>query len=94
MLVDWIHGLVECIWTTLEMTEELLTAIMCPIFNKGCTRKCENYSGVSVLRVIYKVLAVSIANRAGLEDRIQKMFHESINVDSYETGLQRIIFSQ
>jgi sorting nexin-29 len=51
-----IHALIEIIWTSERMPEKWCTAIICPIHKKEHKLQCNNYRGISLRNVCYKVL--------------------------------------
>ena len=36
---------------------------MCPIYKKGDRKQCNNYRGISLLNIIYKIFAILLCNR-------------------------------
>lgn len=51
-----IHSLIKSIWETERMPGEWTRARICPIHKKGDKMRCENYRGIALLEVVYKIL--------------------------------------
>lgn len=58
-----ISTLIKRIWHEERMPQQWRNALICPIPKKGSKTNCENYRGISLLDVTYKVLARIIRNR-------------------------------
>lgn len=58
-----IHQLIKDIWNQELMPKTWKKAIICPIHKKGEITDCENYRGIALLDVIYKVLATLLKRR-------------------------------
>ena len=56
-------ALVRKIWSMEQMPKQWKCALICPIPKKGDRRECENYRGISLLDVSYKLIARVIRNR-------------------------------
>ena len=50
-------------WTTLQIPKSWKEAHICPIFKKGDRNDCNNYRGISLLNVAYKIFAKIITRR-------------------------------
>jgi hypothetical protein len=58
-----IHYLVTNIWTKEEMSNEWSLALICPIYKKEEKSECNNCRGISLLNIVYKVIAAVINKR-------------------------------
>ena len=56
-------ALIRKIWSMEQMPQQWKCALICPIPKKGDRRECENYRGISLLDVSYKLIARVIRNR-------------------------------
>lgn len=56
-----IYGLIQIIWNTDDLPEDWRTAITCPIHKMGSKLTCNNYRGISVLNVTYKIFTTILA---------------------------------
>lgn len=63
LLHDRLHALVLLIWREEKMPEDWEVALICPIHKKGSKFKCDNYRGVSLLSIGYKLLTRIITSR-------------------------------
>jgi sorting nexin-29 len=57
-----IYRLVTNIWTKEKMPNEWNLALICPIY-KGEKSECNNYRGISLLNIVYKIIAAVITKR-------------------------------
>lgn len=58
-----IYNLLSCIWETERMPEKWKEAVLIPIYKKGEKCVCDNYRGIALLDVLYKILATLLAAR-------------------------------
>jgi hypothetical protein len=57
------YQLIVSVWDEEIMPEEWQTVIICPIFRKGNKSECENYRGISLLNIMYKIFTDTLAQR-------------------------------
>lgn len=55
--------LINRIWTTEKLPEDWKIALLCPVHKKGDKQECNNYRGIALLSVTYKVFANCILSR-------------------------------
>lgn len=79
--IDKIHSLIVNIWENEAMPESWSSALICPIHKKGDKMKCENYRGISLLSVPYKIFSKVLAKR--LEPLVENVMGE------YQCGFRR-----
>jgi len=58
-----IYELIKDVWRQEVMPKEWAMTIICPINKKGDKTNCQNYRGISLLSVTYKVFAKILAKR-------------------------------
>jgi hypothetical protein len=50
------------IWKQEKIPSEWTEGILCPIYKKGDRKQCNNYRGISLLNITYKIFAVLLYN--------------------------------
>lgn len=66
VILDRLHQLVLRVWKEERMPKDWKTAILCPIYKKGDRSICNNYRGIALLDVCYKIFAQIIKERLNL----------------------------
>ena len=61
-----LHTLVLRIWDSECMPDEWCSSVICPIFKKGDKLRCENYRGISLLAVAYKIFSNILVKRLNI----------------------------
>jgi hypothetical protein len=61
--MEFFHGIIQYVWSFEKMPEDWLTSLLCPIFKKGDPLVCENYRGISLLCICYKVFSKILYKR-------------------------------
>ena len=62
-MIQLIYELIKDVWRQEVMPKEWTMTIICLIHKKGDKTNCQNYRGISLLSVIYKVFAKILAKR-------------------------------
>jgi hypothetical protein len=57
MLLSAIHKLVNSIWIMEELLDQREESIIVPVHKKGDKIDCNNYRGISLLSISYKILS-------------------------------------
>jgi hypothetical protein len=81
VLMRALHGLICRAWSEERLPEEWKTAVICPIYKKGCKLECGNYRGISLLPAAYKLFSLIIASR--LKPMMETFLHH------YQAGFRR-----
>ena len=79
-LIQLIYELIQHVWRQEVMPKEWTVTIICPLHKKGDKTDCQNYRGISLLSVIYKVFAKILAKR------LSPYAEQIISAVSEETG--------
>ena len=58
-----IHQLIVKIWKQEKIPCEWSEGILCPKYQKGYRKQCNNYRGISLLNITYKIFAILLYNR-------------------------------
>ncbi|KAL1462186.1 hypothetical protein WDU94_014046 [Cyamophila willieti] len=58
-----ICNLIQKIWSSEKIPDDWKNAVVCPILKKGDVMNCENYRGIALLSVTYKILSMLILKR-------------------------------
>lgn len=58
-----LHRIIVKVWEDENLPEEWLMGLLIPIHKKGSRYDCENYRGICLLNVSYKILAVILFDR-------------------------------
>jgi hypothetical protein len=80
-LTDELFNLISRIWHKEEIPIEWRTSIICPILKKGDPKCVENYRGISLLDMGYKVLATFLLKR--IQDISERVIGE------YQCGFRK-----
>jgi hypothetical protein len=65
ILLPAIHKLSNSIWNKEEMPDQWKQSIIVPVHKKGDKTDCNNYRGISLLSVSYKILSNILLSRLG-----------------------------
>lgn len=76
-----LQNLIREIWESEEIPSDWKTAIIHPLYKKGDRTDCNNYRGISLLPVTYKILSKALQNR--LENQIDGELGE------YQAGFRK-----
>jgi len=82
-LLEHVSGLIKEVWEKEVIPDKWQTSLIYPIHKKGDKQVCDNYRGIALLNVTYKVLSKCILNRV-------KSWAEDILWD-YQAGLRQNI---
>ena len=63
IIKEKIYELIKDIWTRETLPKAWSTSIIIPLFKKGDKTNCENYRGIALLDVVYKIFASIIKKR-------------------------------
>jgi len=58
-----IHQLMVKIWKQEKIAWEWSEGILCPIYKEGDRKQCNNYRGISLLNITYKIFAILLYSR-------------------------------
>src|SRR6202012_2581912 len=62
-LCQRLHEIIVKMWEKEELPEEWELGIICPIYKKGDKLECDNYRGINLLNIAYKLFANILYNR-------------------------------
>jgi hypothetical protein len=79
-LKNAIHRLLQRIWEEENMPESWKMWVICPIFKKGDKLAYKNYTGITLLNVVYKVLSSVLNER-------MKRYSEDL-LEEYQCGFR------
>lgn len=79
--LDQLETLFQRIWSTEEIPEEWSEAIIHPLHKKGDKMNVNNYRGISLLPVAYKILSIALRHR--IEEHVDKQLGE------YQAGFRK-----
>jgi sorting nexin-29 len=87
-LKNRLHALICKIWRDENMPDDWKVGLIVPLFKKGDKMKCENYRGITLLNVAYKILSNMIL------ERLKEYSEETVG--EYQCGIrsQRITTNQ
>jgi hypothetical protein len=74
MLKKRLYNLICKIWNSEKIPIEWCEGIICPIFKKGDQENCENYTGITLLNMSYKIFAILMYTE--LSERIEPMISD------------------
>lgn len=80
-ITEMLHGIITDIWTTETIPNDWKTAIVHPLHKKGDKTDPNNYRGISLLPVTYKILSKILLNR--LESQTDHLIGE------YQAGFRK-----
>jgi len=60
---DRIYELIVQIWNEERIPLSWVEALICPIYKKGDVQNCENFRGISLVNIAYKVLSIVLYGR-------------------------------
>ena len=63
MGLQWLHRVLNAIWSSEEVPEKWKRGSIVPLFKKGSKKKCENYSGITLLSQGLKLMEKIIERR-------------------------------
>ncbi|KAL4125800.1 hypothetical protein QTP88_010040 [Uroleucon formosanum] len=87
-LTDGIFNLISMIWRIEEIPTDWRTSVICPIFKKGDPKCIENYRGISLLDVGYKVLSICLLRR--IQDVSEQMIGDQCGFKKGKSTIDHI----
>jgi hypothetical protein len=79
-LLDALHAVIQQAWTSETLPKSWTKGILCPEYKKGDKLDCNNYRGICLLNVTYKVFAKILYDRL--------LPHANAAVQHYQAGFQ------
>ena len=89
-LVKKLHEIICVIWREEKMPEDWETGIVCPKFKKVVKLECNNYRGITLLDIVYKVFSNVLNERLKIS---QKLYLKNISVVFVKIGVPLIKYS-
>jgi len=62
-MIEMIHKLIEKIWNTEEIPKDWNIALIFPIHKNDDKKVCNNYRGIAIVNITYKILSYCILDR-------------------------------
>jgi hypothetical protein len=66
ILLSAIHKLINSVWNKEDLPDQWKEPIIVPVHKKGDKTGCNNYRGISLLSISYKILLNILLSRLGL----------------------------
>jgi hypothetical protein len=79
-LVNTLHELTQQAWTSAILPRSWTEGVLCPMYKKGDKLDCNNYQGICLSNVTYKVFAKILYDRL--------LPHANAAIQHYQAGFQ------